>query len=369
METEAEIRQSALDKFIAADTARGEGMTFQPLPSSGLAIFEPSRGAIPVGRARDEQDLVEKIKRFAAYNGEEWYYRFPVKNRKENRTDWIEGPSVKLANDLWRLYMNCDLDTRSVDLGESWCIYSRFTDLESGVSMTLPFIARKNAARLGGDDEGRRMEISFAIGAAKSRRNVVINALQTYSEMAFREAKQSLASKIGADLAGWRNKTVEKLETRVELLRVEAVIGRKAPEWLAPDIAKIIAMMKSIEDGFSSLDETFPPLAKPGAPVAQAASQTLEQFAKGDKQTPEPEPDAPTDGKGKRAAGEAQGKGADPAADIFAKLASQLDQAQSEAAVQEIWERLDLDIVFENDAKARGRAQKLCNDRIRDIGQ
>lgn len=368
MPTELQERHSALDEFAASATPREGALTFQALPSGAIDLFPPPRGAVPVARARDEQELMARIKRYAAFNGQDWYYRFPVKNRRENRTDWIEGPSVKLANDLWRLYWNCDVDSRIVDLGDSWCIYSRFIDLEYGTTMTLPFIQRKNAAKIGGDDDGRRMEISVAIGVSKSRRNVIVNSLQTYAEIAFQEAKQSLVEKIGGDLENWRKRTIEKLMTRVELERVEAVLLRKAPEWLAPDVAKVIAMMKSIEEGFSSLDETFPPLAKPGAGTAQAASETLEQFAANGNETRQPEPDAPTDGKGKRAAGEARG-GDDPAADIFAKLAAQLADANSEAAVQEIWEQLDLDIVFENDAKGRGKAYKMANDRIKEIGQ
>ena len=71
----------------------------------------------------------------------------------------------------------------------------------------------------------------------------------------------------------------------VAVTRVERVVGRPAKDWLAPDIAKIIAMMKSVADGMASVDEAFPPMeeAKPApeaagqAPVPAAAPEGGEQ--------------------------------------------------------------------------------------------
>lgn len=370
---EQEERRSALDEFAALSSSR-EIASYQPLPTGAMAIFEPPRGAIPVAVARDEQEFIVKIKQFAAYNGEHYYYRYPVRNRKENRTDFIEGPSVKLANDLWRLWKNCEVDVRVIDLGDHWMIYSRFNDLEAGVTMTLPFPQPKNSARLGGDDEGRRLQIAMAIGTAKSRRNVIVNALQTYAEIAFQEAKQSLVNKIGKDLDGWRKRTAEKVAAHLDIARVEFVINRKATEWLAPDVAKVIAMMKSVQDGFSSLDETFPPLSN--QQTAEDSASQLDSFARTGKAGADPEAPAHqgpnpavgrADEEGNGAAGEDELPLSNPAVDLFSEIERRMAGAETPDAVQAVWDQMDLDARLEDDAAGRGKANKLMSKRLREL--
>src|SRR5262245_37457744 len=152
-----------------------------------------------------------ELRTLAAAVGDAWYYRYPVKNRKENRTDWIEGPSIKLANDLARIYGNCDVDIRVVDGPDSWVFYARFTDYESGFSLTRPFQQRKDASKMGGADDARRLDIAFQIGVSKAERNVVVNALQTFADFAFEEARGALVDKIGRDLAKYVDKTRNRL--------------------------------------------------------------------------------------------------------------------------------------------------------------
>ncbi|TIQ36371.1 MAG: hypothetical protein E5X49_32765 [Mesorhizobium sp.] len=66
-----------------------------------------------------------------------------------------------------------------------------------------------------------------------------------------------------------------------------SVIGRPAKDWLAPDIAKVIAMMTAVADGMATLDETFPPLKVEDAEVEEI-NTGLDQFAAGE---PEENPD------------------------------------------------------------------------------
>jgi hypothetical protein len=249
-------RRSALDRFA-------ESVERPPAVLSSAAApeaFDRVHGAQPVAVHRDLGRIMERLRVLAAAAGSDWYYRYPVRNRKENRTDWIEGPSIKLANDLSREYGNCDIDCRAQDLGDQWLLHARFVDLESGYSLTRPFQARKTTSRIGGDDDGRRADSAFSIAVSKAIRNVVCNALQTFADFAFEEAKNALVERIGKDLAKYREETIKRVSARVDLKRVEAVVGRAAKDWLAPDVARVIAMMKAVTDGMSSLDETFPPL-------------------------------------------------------------------------------------------------------------
>lgn len=269
-------RRSALDEFATAPTREQAIQSLQSIAALQPAEAKMISGAQAVAVHRDEAAILQRIKVLAAAAGSDWYYRFPVKDK--GKTSWIEGPSIKLANDLARLYGNCEVDCRAQDFGSTVLFHARFVDLESGYALTRPFQQRKGASKLGGSDEGRRDDITFQIGASKAIRNVVVNALQTFADFAFEEAKEALVEKIGRDIEKWRRNTVERISAKVDLKRVEAVVGRTPDKWLAPDIARIIAMGKACEDGMATWDETFPALAQ-AAEAAATEQQKLDQFA------------------------------------------------------------------------------------------
>jgi hypothetical protein len=268
---------ASLEAFAAMGKPASDGMmqvVGAPPPAHLVS------GAQAVAVHRDEASVLQRIKVLANAAGTDWYYRFPVKD-KGGKTSWIEGPSIKLANDLARLYGNCEVDCRAQDLGSAILFHARFVDLESGYALTRPFQQRKGASKLGGSDDGRRDDITFQIGASKAIRNVVVNALQTFADFAFEEAKEALVGKIGQDIEKWRRNTAERIGLKVDLKRVEASVGRTADKWLAPDIARIIAMGKACEDGMASWDETFPAVGQssPEDGGNGASAKTLDQFA------------------------------------------------------------------------------------------
>lgn len=268
-----EERRSALDEF-AATAAQSKG---ELVPAGNYASpADLQHGALVLQVRRDEHTVFMKLKALAAAAGDDWYYRWPVRDRKKGTVEYVEGPSIKLANDLARIYGNSETDIRVVDAGSHWVFYARFIDLESGFALTRPFQQRKSAATMG-DDAERKLDMAFQIGVSKAERNVITNALRSYADYAVAEAKASLVDRIGGDIERYRNATVERIQQRgVELARVEAVVGRAARDWLAPDIAKIIAMMTAVMDGMATLDETFPPLRK-----AEPDTSQLDQFSSG----------------------------------------------------------------------------------------
>lgn len=240
-------------------------------------------GAQHVAVYRDEVRVIQKLKALGAGAGDDWIYRFPVRNRQKGTTDYIEGPTIKLANDLARIYGNCEVQTRVVDLGSSWLIYARFNDFETGFALERPFQQNKGGAKIGGkgdDADARRLDIALQIGVSKATRNVVVNALQTFADEAFKAAKNSLVEKIGKNVIAYRDRTVQGIENLgVELHRVELVVGRVAKDWTAPDIAKVIALMKGIADGMATIEETFPSREAQAAPT----DTKLSDFATTDK--------------------------------------------------------------------------------------
>ena len=65
---------------------------------AGLRVIGAQKIAVP----RDEPKILQKIKVLAAAAGDDWYYRWPVKNKKTGKTEWVEGASIKLANEVSR---------------------------------------------------------------------------------------------------------------------------------------------------------------------------------------------------------------------------------------------------------------------------
>lgn len=380
--TEVEERQSALDEFAALSNAPAT-QSYQSLPQ--IVDTQPSRGAIKCEVYRDEARIFQKLKAAAAYAGTDFFYRFPVKNRKENRTDWIEGPSIVLANELARIFMNCKVDARVVDHGDFWIFYGRFEDKETGYELIRPFQQRKSAGKIGGADEERRLDIAFQIGASKAIRNVVVNALQMFADFAMNEARNALVERIGKDLAGYRQRTAAKLSAMVSIERVEAIVGKPVKDWLAPDVARVIAMATSVADGMSNLNETFPPLQD--SANSSSTGQTLDAFATSEAgaNTPSRDQESPSSGASLDADSSVSGhstpgqalksdesivgaaEGDTPAADLLTTIRERMANAPTEAAVEQVWEQLDLDIRFENDARGRAEANKIMAKRLKEI--
>jgi len=269
----------------ARDLAEFANAVAQPNQPHGHALVRPTAGlaervvgAQPVAKEREETKVRQRLKALSAYAGEDFFYRYPV--RGQSGQQYIEGPSIKLANNVAREFGNNVTEIRELDVGDAWVFYARFTDIETGFSMERAYRQRKSQGSIKSRDAERQLDIAYQIGQSKAIRNVIVNALGIYCDYAFEEARNSLVDKIGKDLENWREKTIKGLaRLAIAPERVERIIGRSSKDWLAPDIAQIIAMCKSIVDGMANADEIFPPLeASPTAPLSPTTqSQTGEK--------------------------------------------------------------------------------------------
>ncbi len=255
---------------VAAAFAKPTGeQALVPFGGSSLAAIDSSITAQKVAVARDLPKVLRDIGVMAKVSGEDWYYRWQVNDKnKPGGKGWVEGPSIKCANNVARIYGNCQIDTRVVDNGDTWIIYARFVDLETGFNYTRPFQQRKEPE--GGfrtKDKARQLDIALQVGVSKAIRNVVCNALEYFTDFAMQEAQSSIIEKVGKDLDKYRTKVVARLtDMKVAIPRVEATTGRVVKDWLAPDVARIIAEIQSIADGMSTIDETWPPLTGDATP-------------------------------------------------------------------------------------------------------
>ena len=335
-------RARALDDF-----ANAAGQRNQP-PPAGHALVRPTTGiaervvgAQPVAVKRKETEILDKLRTLAAAAGTDWFYRYPVRKKVKNEdtgqdewvTDWIEGPSIKLANDTARIFGNNINEVREIDVGDAWTFYARFTDIETGFSMERAYRQRKGQTSVKSKDADRQLDIAYQIGQSKAIRNCIVNALQIYADFAFEEARNSLVDKIGKKLEDYRARTIEGIaKIPVELIRVERVIGRPAKDWLAPDIARVLAMMRAVADGMASADDSFPPLAAPV--VGEPPKAKLDEFAKPSDAKPSAPrlPGLPNSGASAAASDEAAGGDLPPRFAPCGKIAVRASPKIGEAA-------------------------------------
>lgn len=274
-DTRIDDREDLAEMAMREEDGRNLPATITPHINivAATEVITATRVAVP----RSYAAILARLKVLAAMAGDDWLYRFPVKNRKENRTDYIEGPTVKCATAVAREYGNCAVDCRSVDQGPVTVFLARFVDMETGFQLTRPFQQRKSQQTLRGDAE-RAADIVYQIGASKATRNVICNALETFTNYAFEQAKQNLVDKVGKNLDSYRTKVIARLaEMQIDLARVERILGKTAKEWLAPEIARLIAEIQAINDGMANKDDLYPPPQAEGD-APQTTGTKLDQF-------------------------------------------------------------------------------------------
>lgn len=211
-----------------------------------------------VGVPRNMSRILANMKALARAAGKEYVYGWEVNDRKNNRKVWIEGPTITLANDLAREYMNCQVDCRVMDEGKHWVFYARFVDLETGFTMVRAYQQRKGQDT-GMKDDQRSLDMVFQIGQSKAIRNVVVNALRSLVNYCVEEAKNSLLDKVGKNPDGARKWIQQQLkELAIDQKRVEALYGRTAEHWTTPDMARIYTELQSIIDGMMNAEDVYP---------------------------------------------------------------------------------------------------------------
>ncbi len=308
-------RGSALDEFAKRDTPAPAGdsggamIPQQAYSTSGQEVI----GAQRLAKYRVMDEVLANLRSLAAAAGEDWFYRFPVKS-KGGATSYVEGPSVKLAYDLARVYGNCFVGALPISEGPTgWTFMGKFIDYETGFSISRPFQQRKSQRGMN-TEAGRGDDIAYQIGVSKAERNVIVNALQTFATFAFEEAKASTIEKIGKRLEEFRTRIIEKLTAeKVDIARVDRVIGRAAKDWIATDVARVMALGRAVNDGMATWDETFPPLDQPveePATEIDVATGQAEAFAQDVGKGKKPEGgEAATDTSKADAAAPAEAKG------------------------------------------------------------
>lgn len=253
---------------------RGFGSLSQAPQSKGDLVISTQDTIITAQKVavpRDLTAIMTNLKVLARMAGDNYYYAWETKNKNGTKGE-VFGPTIKLANDVAREYGNCVVGSDARDIGDHWLIAARFVDLQTGYSLTRLFQQRKGQKVT--KDADRDLDIAFQIGQSKAIRNVITNALQSFTDFALEEAKKSLVEKFGKDLPKFREMALERLaEMDIAVDRVERLLGRAPGEWTAKDLARISANLQGIRDGMTTIDDTFPVSGGSTPPSAAGTTQ------------------------------------------------------------------------------------------------
>lgn len=244
--------------FEQMPTRSDEGGSFSgaPMIVAGPRSITAQKVAVP----RNMSKILNELRVYCNAFGDNYVYSWEVNDRRNNRRVTIEGGTVKLANDLVNLYGNCSVDVDVSETKDHWILKAFFIDYERGTCVSRLFQQRKRQDT-GMKDAERQADIVFQIGQSKAIRNVVLNALSSLADRAIEDAKRGMIERF-QDEAG-REKAINFIEKvrnhyGIEMSRIEAVIGRKARDWTARDMAQIWTQCRAIVDGMASPIDTFP---------------------------------------------------------------------------------------------------------------
>lgn len=291
-------------------------------------VFQAQRVAAP----RNLSMVMGRLKALAAAAGKNYVYGWEVNDKANNRKTWIEGPTIKLANDLAREYGNCMVDVRVRDEGANWNFYGRFMDLETGYTLVRAYQQRKGQ-KTGMKDDQRALDMVFQIGQSKCIRNVVINALQSLADFCVQEAKGALLGRVQKNPDAARQWIVKTLaELNIDQKRVSSIYGRTADHWTVPDMVRIYTEIQTIQDGMMDANDVYPmpQAAEPAAATIKTTGSSIDANESGAAAAAQQSKDAAEPAG--QASGQAQGPSPGDDPDPATKVGSPTGTASADDA-------------------------------------
>lgn len=255
----------------------GFGDVFSPAssaPSGGTLMMQQTSREITARRVdvnRQIPAIMKEIREMCAAFGDTYVYSWEVNNRQKGGKDTIKGPTIKLAMMLHQAFGNCSVDMDVTETPTHWTFKAWFMDYEKGTSLSRLFQQRKNQ-NTGMKDADRQADIVFQIGQSKAARNVVVNALSSFTSYAIEESEKGLLARFKspeAIEAAWTFMERVMADHGIDQHRVEAVIGRRRSDFTIPNLAKAYMMLRGIHEGMTSADDQFP--------TGEAAEEMLDE--------------------------------------------------------------------------------------------
>lgn len=246
----------------------GFGQTFTPAENAaaaaGMLMMQQTSREITARRVdvkRNVPAIMQEIRQMCAAFGDTYVYSWEVNNNAKGTRDTIKGPTIKLAMMLHQIFGNCSVDMDVTESATHWTFKAWFMDYEKGTSLSRLFQQRKKTGSGGKMDADRAIDLVFQVGQSKAARNVIVNALSSFTSFAMEESERGLLKRFESDEAkadAWRFMERVMSENDIDIKRVEAVIGRPEANWSIPNLAKAYMMLRGVHEGMTSAEDVFP---------------------------------------------------------------------------------------------------------------
>jgi hypothetical protein len=268
--------------FGGADLARGDELLGFPTGTSpgtktdGAQALIVTATRVPI--KRDMARIVQEARAIGTAKGNAVFYHWETKNKDGSR-GVVEGPSIVGAMIAAQIYGNCRISALVMqESATHWIFGAEFVDAEKGFTVQRQFQQRKEQNLGGKMDRERQLDIVFQIGQSKAMRNAIVAALRWLCDEMIDAAKDGLIERISAKPDGARAWLVAQFQRLgVDLAWVERVVSRKVAQWTVPDMARMMAELKSVEEGFTHADDIWPSDAQRAAVEVEGREQPVQQ--------------------------------------------------------------------------------------------
>lgn len=243
--------------------------------------------AVRVQKPRDIDKIVSAMMTEADYAGDDWYYSWPVNDKRTGKKTIVEGASIGCAYAIMREWGNCAVDTEYEEKGGNDIFTARFIDIEKGVTQTRIFKQKKKAS-VGGYDSARFDDMQFQLAQSKAIRNVILAGVPRWlADACVAKAKSAtvnMIEKLGIHQA--RQQACDFFAPYdIDVDQIERLLQKKKDKWDQNDMAQLRGLAKNIKDGHADPQEVFPAKKLEG----DAEEQKPEHKKRGPKPKAEPQ--------------------------------------------------------------------------------
>jgi len=214
--------------------------------------------AIMVQRPRDLDAVVKAVEREAEFAGDDFYYRWPVKDK--GKTKIVEGGTIGCALAIAREWTNCAIPIDVEEKGNRWIFTGAFVDLERGFTIQRTLRKKIPSTAPGKYDEDRWEDMSFQNAQSKAIRNAIFAGVPRWlRQRAIDKAKEAALkniNKMGIDTA--RNKAVEYFAGYgVTEEQIKTLIGKPLNSFSADDVQTLRNIGTQIKNGDVAVKDIF----------------------------------------------------------------------------------------------------------------
>lgn len=212
----------------------------------------------------------------------------------------VSGPSIRMAEELARCWGNIEFGIRELSRREGESEMEAYAwDLEANVYRTIKFTVKHLRDKRGGPeqlkDERDIYEVTANMGGRRMRACLLTILPADYVDDAVLECEKTLKKENGEPLVNRVRKALvafKKLGISGDM--IEGRLGKKVSEMFPDDLAGLITIYNSINEGQSSAADWFEGEGKEKKPTLNSLKKPDEKKEEKKEETPPAQPAAET---------------------------------------------------------------------------